>query len=70
MTTKAEKTARPKVVRPRKTGQVFHRALPEVLALLDKLTEAVKKEVGVEIARSRVVEMAIREMAKRRKITA
>lgn len=59
-----------KHAKPRKTAQVFHRALPEVVALLDKLTVAVQKEVGIDVARSKVVEMAIREMAKKRKITA
>jgi hypothetical protein len=59
-----------KTAKPRKTAQVFHRALPEVIALLDKLTATVKKEVGVDVSKSKVVEMAIREMAKKRKITA
>jgi hypothetical protein len=54
----------------RKIPQVFHRGTPEMIALLEKLVAAIKRETGIEVSRAKVVELAIRELAKKRKITA
>lgn len=51
-----------------KTGHVTHRATEEIVGLVENLRDAIQKESGVRPTRSQVVELAIRDLAKKKQI--
>ncbi len=48
-------------------GHVTHRATKEIVDLVEDIRDIIEGESGIRPSRSRVVELAIRELAKRKK---
>lgn len=51
-----------------KIGHITHRATKELIKLIESLRNAVSKEAGVRLSRSQVGELAIKELAKNKKV--
>lgn len=52
-----------------KTAHITHRATEELVEMIEGLREAISKESGVRPSRSQVVELAIKELAKKKKVS-
>jgi len=51
-----------------RNGHITHRATEEMVTMLEGIRDAIQKDSGVRPSRSQVVELAIRELAQKKRV--